>query len=313
MVLSYDELARNLNLHESYESEADLATLRQWCNENFVWDFSSWQELKPTEEYQLLQNLAKEYLDLFLPRSSDINEPNVHLQGYTPIEWASIRGYGAFLRQHMNDVNPENGRTPLHRMAALGNKMAVEVLLELGASNLADKQGMFPIHCVLVLPMSEMDPEVREEKIALRTAIYELLASYAPESVLEITKDKQNVAHYMAKYGFEQLLDQLVKKNSELLVGIDSKGYPPACYAILNSRLGSLKILLQDERVRNWSDPKLGNLLSFAEKEGDKDAVDACLAAGIKKEDTSLITHIYRNAIVSGTPPKEDESSTLHP
>ncbi len=281
MLKSYEQLSKELNLSLSYENESQLNKLREWCGDNFLYDFSTLRA-SPQEEYQLLQRMAREYFDDFIPKSGDLNAPNPNLMNnYTPIEYAAYEGYVGFLTQHFDNLNPKNKRTPLHLVASLGSLAAVRQLLNKGAHSMPDHEGMHPVHLTLGLTILEQQQSSREQNITNRTAIYRLLKDKIPESIKESTKQARNVAHYMAIYGFDKLLTELVAEKSELLIARDFEGNTPAHLAILNGQKTCLSILLTDERFKRLADSK-GTLLHFAADTGTKEDIIICLEAGIQ-------------------------------
>lgn len=277
---SYDQLAKELNLTDVYTNASQLQALREWCGNNFLHDFSVIQTAKPEDEYTILQNIAREYLDGFLPQSQHLNSPNPNLMSLAPIEWAAYKGYIKFLIEHVNNVNPKNERTPLHVVAALGNLNAVEQLLDAGALNHPDKEKIYPIHLALCLTIAEQEEQVKEKNIDKRTAMYRLLQQDSSKSISKVTQQGQNVAHYMAIYGFDKLLMELLQGQSNLITAKNFQGYTPAHLAILNGQLSCLNTLLKNERLRNLFDSR-GTLLHFAAEHGTKGEVAACLKAGV--------------------------------
>ncbi|MDR3502157.1 MAG: ankyrin repeat domain-containing protein [Legionella sp.] len=280
MPKSYSQLAKELNLTPIYENEAQLVALRNWCADHFFEDSNNLKTSWPKDEYQVLQKQAEEYLDLFPLHNSDLNTPNSDLAGYTPIQWAALKGYKEFLKQHINNVDPVNERTPLHLAASYGKLSVVHFLLKHGAKNTADRGGEYPIHLALALNIIEQTPSLKEKSIQTRTAIYRLLKAAKPESLQKTDAEGRNIAHHMVVYGFNKLLNELITAKSKLLLARDSLGLTPAHLAIRTGQTSSLTLLLKDERIQKLSDEK-GTLLHYAADAGSKDDIMACLKAGI--------------------------------
>ncbi|MFJ1269096.1 ankyrin repeat domain-containing protein [Legionella lytica] len=277
MSISYQQLAKELGLTHVYANASQLQALRGWCNDNILYAPSLVSKERPEDAYNILQTMVREYLDEFLPQSQSVSTPNPNFMNLTPVEWAAYRGYIKFLEEYIHNVNPKNARTPLHLVAALGNLDAVKLLLKAGAQNSPDKEKLYPIHLALCLTISEADSE-KEKNINKRTEMYSLLQQAAPEAIEQITEQRQNVAHYMAIYGFDTLLTTL--EQSDLIKASDFLGYTPAHLAILNGQSACLTILLKNEQLRNLLDSR-GSLLHFAAEEGTREAVAVCLNAGI--------------------------------
>ncbi|MFJ1267677.1 ankyrin repeat domain-containing protein [Legionella lytica] len=273
---NYSQLATELNLTPVYENEAPLSALRDWCSDHFL---SLPDTSEPQNEYQALQKLAEDYLDLFPLHNRDINIPNRNLAGFTPIQWATLKGYKEFLVQHINNQDPISRRTPLHLAASYGNLEIVQFLLEKKASNTPDRRGIYPLHLSLTLNMIEDTPSAKEKKIQTRTEIYKALKKDKPEVVQKIDSEKKNVAHYMAVYGFNKLLDELIRTRSKLLLERDLTGLTPAHLTILAGQTASLILLLKDERIRKLFNEK-GSLLHYAADVGSQNEIMACLKAG---------------------------------
>ncbi|CAM4492689.1 MAG: hypothetical protein LEGION0403_FIIPPAGN_00445 [Legionella sp.] len=277
MPKNYSQLAIELNLTPAYENEAQLIALRHWCSDHF---FSTYNASEPKDEYQLLQKLAEDFLDLFPLHKSDINTPNSNLAGLPPIQWATLKGYKEFLEQHINNKDPINERTPLHIAASDGNLAVVQFLLANSADNIADREGNYPIHLALTLNMIEQQPSEKEKRLLIRADIYRKLKENNPEVLQKTDSEKRNIAHYMAVYGFNTLLRELITAKSKLLLARDGQGLTPAHLAIRAGQTSSLIRLLKDERIKKIFDEK-GTLLHYAADSGSKNDIVACLNAGI--------------------------------
>ncbi len=299
MPKTYSQLASELNLTPLYESEAQLIALRDWCANHFLDDFSKPKTTEPKDEYQLLQKLAEEYLDYFPLHSSDINTPNSKLAGYTPLQWAIVKGYKDFLKQHINNVDPVNERTPLHLAASYGNLFVVQFLLNNGAESTPDRGGAYPLHLALSLNIIEQKPSLKSLSLLKRAEVYRTLKLAKPEIVQKTDSEGRNVAHHMVVYGFNKLLSDLVAAKSKLLLARDSLGLTPAHLAIHTGQTSSLILLLKDERIVNLSDEK-GTLLHYAADAGSKEDIIACLKAGINEHqlDPSKRTAAMRAVLI---------------
>jgi ankyrin repeat protein len=299
MPKSYSQLAKELNLTPSYENEAQLNTLRSWCADHFLEDSNKPKASDPKDEYQLLQKQAEEYLDLFTLHNNDVNTPNKNLAGYTPIQWAVLKGYKEFLEQNVNNVDPVHKRTPLHIAASYGQLAAVQFLLKNGAKNTPDHGGEYPIHLALTLNIIEQTPSLKDKSILSRTAIYRLLKTTKPDILQKTDVEGRNIAHHMVVYGFNKLLSELITVKSKLLIARDIMGLTPAHLAIRTGQTSSLILLLKDERIRNLVDEK-GTLLHYAADLGSKDDILACLKAGIDEngQDMSKRTPAMRAVLM---------------
>lgn len=280
MPQNYSQLATELNLTPSYENEAQLSALRRWCADHFLEDSHKPTASTPKDEYQLLQKQAEEYLDLFPQHNRDLNTPNKNLAGYTPIQWAVRKGYKDFLEQHVNNVDPIHKRTPLHLATSYGLLAVVHFLLKNGAKNLPDRGGEYPIHLALTLNIIEQTPSLKDQSILTRTTIYRLLKAAKPDVLQKTNAEGRNIAHHMVVYGFNNLLSELIKAKSELLLARDILELTPAHLAITTGQTSSLILLLEDERIRNLLDEK-GTLLHYAADSGSKGDIMACLQAGL--------------------------------
>ena len=237
-----------------------------------------------SDEDKQLTNIVKKMKENVDQYSQDFSLPHADLGGFTPIQWACRKANLDFLKEHVNDpVNSlrDNGKKPLHLLASYGNLKGVETMLHHGAVTCADKAGMYPVHLALCLPMIEQKNDLIEENISKRTQVYRMLKAAAPESVAQVNEEGFGVAHYMAMYGFSELLEELVENNSPLLLLTEIHEEIPAHLAIRNGKIACLIILLQDEKVKNFSSANQGNLLHYAATYGSEEAVRACMAAGI--------------------------------
>lgn len=285
MALTFKELTQHLHLSDKPESQ-QVILLEQWCKDNISrdCDYAGTNE----ERYDKYSDLARDYLDKFLPSMpAEYGQIVDNFNHMNTIQYASYCGYDHYLAQLDKDmvtpvINAGNsaGLTPLHLAALRGHFHSVERLLNLGASpKLPNKENQYPLYSALFLPMI-YEPELKKKKIA----IYELLRSKAPELIIEEDTSGNTVMDLMAANGFESLIADLVEKNHSALFHANNYTRFPIHVAILNHQLDITKELLKAKGMTGVIDSQASTPLHYAVMYTDEPFVAACCDAGSKLE-----------------------------
>ncbi|KAF8034611.1 hypothetical protein BT93_C0805 [Corymbia citriodora subsp. variegata] len=166
----------------------------------------------------------------------------VKIQGKSPV-LAAIEKQSTDRLPKLLHVRYENGWTPLHYAACIGNRVSVELLLE-KCPDLAlqtDKNGSYPIHIAC---------ERRFWNQALEPLVKDTWSDLA-----EIKNNKgQNILHVAAKArnhsGVKSILKECGETNTEKLVNSrDVDGNTPLHLASIHNYCGVMRILTKEKRI----------------------------------------------------------------
>ena len=145
--------------------------------------------------------------------------------------------------------------------------------------NKANKTGNFPVYSALAFGLSTT-PELKANKIK----IYKRLAEIEPSLVNAINQYKENILHLMAGNNLDELIKELLEKNSQLAFQKSADaGKCPIHVAILNKRVNAVNEFLKVTGMMDVKDDEVGNLLHFAAAYGNKEIMEACCAASADK------------------------------
>lgn len=230
------------------------------------------------EQYEQYIELARRYLDEFLPVSEQSDRPKSELDNLTPVQFAALHGFDHYLSGLENPsqevINQQNeyGMRPLHLAAIHGHVHTIEALLSQGANpNLTNNVGQLPIATTLIVPILH-EPDLLEKK----NKIFELLKARAPGSILHQDDIGDTVIHLMAAHRFNNLLDLTLAENQELAAVRNNFSNYPIHTAILNANLEGAKILFTIKGTATFQ----GNVnrvpLHYAARYGSKAMVDLC-------------------------------------
>lgn len=274
--MKFTELCKKLGLNATYTDTSQLDALKKWCYDNVSQDLH-FNQSNP-EQYQNYMDLAKTYLDEFLPkRPTKLETCITEFEGRNMIQEIAYSGLDRLLSSlkpsdHVLNMKDSMSMTPLHLAAISGHFYTVSVLLSLGANpTIANKSQQLPIFSALILPIIYED-ELKKNKIK----IFQLLKDKAPNTVEQQDKNNNTVLHLMATHGFSTLITELLKTNGELAFIKNNHTHYPIHTAILNHQDQSIRLLLQQKNVATLKDSQGWTALHYAAQYSKKDIVIFC-------------------------------------
>ncbi|MDI9819321.1 MULTISPECIES: ankyrin repeat domain-containing protein [unclassified Legionella] len=272
--MKFSQLYEKLKI-DSLTPEGKHQAFEQWCGENVSRDlrFSG----SVDEQYNQYMNLAKAYLDEFLPNASgSLNKPVAFFDDNNPLEVASLHGLDRAIvslapgPEVLNAVNPKNGMTALHYAALSGHVNTVTVLLSMDADvRKANNHLQLPIFSALVLPVLQTE-DLKKNKMA----VFRLLKEKAPETLGKQDRDGNTVIHQMAVHGFSDLLPEVLETQKSLIYINNYHGHYPIHTAILNNKLECVRILLNQDNVTALEDGHGETPLHYAVRHGGKEILE---------------------------------------
>lgn len=192
-------------------TEGRLSTLKKWCEENISKDVIFQDE--PCANYHKYLMLTESYMRFLKSVAPDapISAEQIH---------EAVRGgYHYFLGNELNkpedhiNTTFEAGMTPLHIAASKGFLETVRVLLAKGGNpHILNQEGQLPLHSALLLPMLRSSILIQH-----KIAIFELLFDLTPHATEAKDKQKNSIAHLIARYGLlnPEISVELAKPNSQ--------------------------------------------------------------------------------------------------
>lgn len=275
----FSKLCSELAIDSQQHTPEGLNQLRKFCQETISKD----RIFLGSDEHQFssYKQLAINYLEKVQPNLSQgqLNETLSDDEKTSLIEHLVKQGYSEILKGltlEAAQLNYFDGlMSPLHMSAKRGYAETTQALLDKGADpRLKNKRNELAINYVLDLPMLYEPNLVAEKKLT-----FEKLYAHAPDTINNLTKDGTTVAHQMALYGYNHLLETIIDKHVELLFKANNLGRLPIHVAILNRQFKAMLLLLATGKASEMLDFKLRNPLHYAALYGSKEMVAACIKA----------------------------------
>lgn len=263
-----DERVKQFN--KEYTNPTQLHDIQAFINEYISVDISSKGTAKEQYEfyYQLINGFVKK-----IPKMS----------AYI----AAQNGYDQYILQAFDtsQVNlcSANKMHPLHIAAMNGHVHAVNALLNKGANPLAlNTSNQLPIHCALFCPIATTPLQLHNKEI-----IFSTLLNLASEAMFYPDKNGNTIFHYMAMYGFSELLKNCVEQFAEGLFIWNKLRRYPIHEAIVNNQLECVQIMLNIQGVINLSASSQRKPLHYAAMYGKHAIIELSCN---KSEDLDILT-----------------------
>jgi ankyrin repeat protein len=278
MPTTFAKLAIELGLKLTYENEAQLHFLEDWCDKNISRDIR-YQGL-PKEKYKQYIALATDYLDVFLKHlPNDQTKKIPQYNKMNAIQYAAQKGYDQFItaqpslfEEVLNTTNAQ-GMTPLHASATNGYVHTVHALLAKGANPQAlNTESQPPIYSALFMPMLH-EQELTPKKIA----IFQELLAHAPTTIENKDSSGNSVFHLMAtNHEFYPLLTELLTTHPAGAFCCNNHSQYPIHTAILNNQIANANLLLSIDKVSTLADAEHRTALHYAAQHGSAEMVQLC-------------------------------------
>lgn len=281
MTKNFAELVDDLKLTEQFANKEQLEQLKTWCETNVSHDL--YIQGDDNLAYTAYYNVAKDYFNHFLANISvNILKSIEVFRNYNAIQYAALKGYDCFLA--LIDYSPDTAQifdtpdayknTPLHLAASGGFLQTVTQLIRLGAlGNSCNAYGQFPLFTALILP-THYTQTMKTNKIAIFNLLKQLIK---PELLNAVDESKENLAHVLAKYGYDTIIDELLQTHQKNMFMIpNNQGRYPIHLAALNNQLTVLKQLLEHHEMTALCDSNNRCALHYAAMYGNGDSISAC-------------------------------------
>lgn len=257
----WEELLRSLSLNINTPTQQDISKLELWYLQNI----SQQPQYKSSATTEKKLTLLKQEIVTFLNTVADISATKIsekfdHLEGMNAIQYASKKGYDAYLKNILDKDNrainlATNAQlTPLHLAALYGHHFTSRILLEYGAiSTLKTRLHQSPAHLALSMPPTINALETLNSMEKKEAIFHELLKNNLKN--ISATDDSDNtLAHIAAENGFTSILDDMRQHHTSLLKMRNSTTHTPLHRAILNNQDGCISTLIQEESLLSISD-----------------------------------------------------------
>lgn len=250
----------NFDLTAGFSNETQLSAIIEWYKTYISRDI-------------IYSGTAEEQYYAYIKDIRQLLEQADNLTLFTMVE----RGYDQLLlseptsQEAINQKNM-NGMTLLHLAAVQGYPFTTAALLSKEADpKQRNQQKQLPIHSACFIPLMMLRDSLHKKEI-----IINMLFQAAPETIL-IGDDQGNTAfHYMAKKGFNVLLEQHIKKNTRGIFLHNRFHRFPIHEAILGNQLETIQLLMSLKDVSTLTDTKKRAAIHYAACFGSTEILKVC-------------------------------------
>jgi ankyrin repeat protein len=248
MSKTFTVLCEELGINPEQGEVTALERLETWCQENISLDIV-YQQGDTGKRYQQYVNLAKHYLDEFLPHIPlALNAPIPGCKKMNALQYAAIQGYHRYfhtllLESAQWNTSNTGGMSLLHLAASKGNVHTVQILLEKGANpNQMNQHGQPPIFSALITAITH-----DQDLISRKEAVFNELKKYVSSTLMHQDNNGETIMHLIAIYGFDSLLSPLLATHNELAFLADNMNECPIHKAIANEQTRIIQLLRDNE------------------------------------------------------------------
>ncbi|CAM3050611.1 Ankyrin repeat protein [Legionella steigerwaltii] len=275
MPIHFEKLCIELQLAPEQGNPEQLHKLKHWCHHHISTDISYSGD--PDVQYKHYLNLAKEYLENFLPQISKDKNEVLEFKNMNTIQFAAYQGYDRYLnnlilpKEAWNEANTF-GMTALHLAAVKGHVHTVKILLAKGAdAQKTNNELQLPIYSALLVPVS-----YEENLLHKKEELFHVLKHETPGVMKHQDRSGDSILHIIAAYGFYNLAKNLLEESTELAFLANNYGVYPIHTAILNQRPNLVRLLLDIKNGAALTDAEGKSPLHYAVLFGTREIIELC-------------------------------------
>jgi len=281
---AFEKFCATLQLDPKKFDSAKLGNLRSWCMNSISTDID-YSDYTEEEQYQKYLMLAEQYINTFLANiPSDMTASVPEFDHMTTIQFAATKGYDVYIKQvqlkpkHDASLSQATNRhpAPIHIAAIKGHLNTVTALLEKGApADTKNRIHQLPLYSALMLPIV-CSPGLQSKKTLIYKVLEQKQTSHTSKQKAHIDTNGDSVCHLMAVHGFNDLLEDALRRNPSLAALRNNHSLSPLLIAIMHNQFSCATPLLRVEGAAEVPDSKRRVAIHYAAIYGSTEMIGLC-------------------------------------